>query len=90
MEFDIEAAIENGDIEVCPCGAYNAYSWNLANMEPYDNKRDVESELKDISEDIYHIPCASGFEWQCGRCRAHLIPIDSPLNHPAYTHEDYN
>jgi hypothetical protein len=90
-DFDIQEKIESGDIEECPgCGAYNAYSWDLSNMDPNKrpDARDPESDLADIEEDIYHIGAASGYEWECGKCHTHWMEADSPLNHPAYTHSE--
>ena len=86
-DIDIAALVDSGDIEECPgCGALNAYSWNYVNHAPL---ADVDVEDRWTEDDrIYHIPAASGFEWQCGNCGNSWTEEDSPINHPAYTHRD--
>lgn len=68
------------------CGALNAHCWDDCNMDPNTGKRDADC-LEDAA-DVYHIPVASGWEWQCGKCKTHWVEADSPLNHSCYTHED--
>ena len=47
-----------------------------------------DSEYDDTLPAVYHIPAASGFEWQCGKCGAHWTDADSPINAPCYTHSE--
>lgn len=79
------------DVITCPsCGAYNAYAWQDSNVDPNTRKRvyleGADGVEQNSAPDIYHIPTASGFEWQCGKCGTNWMPIDSPLNAEVYTH----
>lgn len=72
-ERKISRLLKKGYAETCiVCGAVSAHAWEDADEE----------------HEIYHIPCASGFEWECGKCGAHHVAVDSPINHPCYTHEE--
>lgn len=79
------------DVIECPgCGAWNAYSWDDANMDPNTGKRfylcGIDGVERNQAPNIYHIPTASGFEWTCGKCRTGWMPVNSPLNAEVYTH----
>jgi hypothetical protein len=97
-----KALLAYGDILQCPgCGAYNAYAYQDVNMDVNTGLRiKAEDGYKDGGElytddelltnwpDVYHIPAASGFEWQCRNCGSDWTPIDSPINSPCYTHSE--
>ncbi len=80
-----EELLESGDAEECPsCGAVSAYAYDNVNYAP---RADILGEGIPEDERIYHIPTASGFEWQCGNCEQSWTPEDSPLNQEVYTHD---
>ena len=81
--------LNNGYAEECPsCGAISTYDWNDANY----CENCTEPMGLDLPEQdrIYHIGAASGFEWECGKCRSSWTPADSPLTAEVYTHRDPN
>ena len=80
-----EDLLANGSAEECPaCGAISAYAWQDVNYCP---QADVDKGLPE-SERVYHIGSASGFEWECGKCRRSWTPADSPLTAACYTHSE--
>ena len=82
-----EELLSDGSAEECPsCGAVSAYAWDDAN---YCENCTEPMGLELPEEDrIYHIGAASGFEWECGKCRKSWTPEDSPLTAEVYTHVD--
>lgn len=81
-QFDALVAKEH--IVQCPCcDAYSAYCWDDVNMDDEGQRYD---NCTTEPEDIWHIPSASCFEWQCGQCRNYLAPVDSPILAECYTH----
>lgn len=86
MDLDLEALKESGDIEeCCACAGLSAYSYDLVNLDPEKVLFKSKGEQKSM---IAHIGASSGFEWECGHCRANNVPVDSPLLHPCYTHSE--
>jgi len=75
---------ELGEVdEICPsCGAYNCYAWQDCNP----NDDDILNDKKDL---IYHIPTASCFDWQCGKCKLSFADKNSPIMAEVYTHINY-
>lgn len=77
---ETKSLVLDGSIEICPCcSELSAYSWDDATST---------DDYMPASGTIAHIGVCSGSEWQCGHCGVHLMDRDSPLNHPAFTHED--
>lgn len=92
---ELDELIAKEDIVECPnCLQLNAHCWDDSNMEsvgPWKWAREAGTE-NDV-RDIYHIPSASGFEWQCGYCGTSWADIDSPIMAEVYTHiprKDYD
>ena len=86
---DVQDLIEDGSIETCPCcGELSAYAWQDA--DAYDEFEDgiIPGGFTPEPGTVAHIGTASGFEWECGHCGAHLVAEDSPINHPCYTHSE--
>lgn len=84
-----KALVLDGSIEVCPvCHELSAYSWN--DCTGYEEFTDgiIPGGFKPEKGKIAHIGTASGSEFECGHCKAHVMDANSPLNHPAYTHRD--
>ncbi len=85
VDEEEEDLLENGSAEECPaCGAVSAYAWQDVNYCPQASVDEGRPE----SERVYHIGPASGFEWECGKCRRSWTPADSPLTAPCYTHSE--
>ena len=85
MTFEQQELLDKEHAEECPaCGAISAYAWSDVNYAP---RAGIDKGLPE-SERIYHIGAASGFEWECGGCGRSWTPVDSPLNHPCYTHAE--
>lgn len=83
-----KAKVLKGSIEICPCcEELSAYAWNETTA--YDHLGSiVPGGFKPEKGTIAHIGTCSGLgEWECGHCHTHLVEVDSPLNHPCYTHE---
>lgn len=96
---EFQNLVNSGDILECPvCGSYSAY-YEFVNMNSDTKSRFINSDgLNDSNEeytndeiltnwpDVYSIGACSCFEWQCGKCKTYLMPENSPINHPCYTH----
>jgi hypothetical protein len=94
--------VEKGDIELCPnCNQYSAYAWMDVNIDVHtglrltnddgfsdDNEPYTDDEILTNWPDVYSIPSASGFEWQCGNCKTSWMEKDSPIAANCYTHCD--
>ena len=56
---------------LCPaCGAINVDAW----------------EDEDLAHGVYHMPGASCFDYQCGKCQTYFCNADSPIMAEVYTH----
>jgi hypothetical protein len=80
--MDAASLLAQGYARECPnCGEVSAYSWDDADedYEPYGGIQPGK---------VGHIPCASGYEWECGHCRAHLVHRDAPILAACYTHAE--
>ena len=86
----LDSLIDDGSILQCPsCNAYNAYAWCDVNMDPNTHEReprDEDNPITMIEENVYHIPAASCFDWQCGKCGTPWAEADSPIMAEVYTH----
>ena len=85
---ETRALVLDGSIEICPvCWGLSAYAWQ--DSDAYDQFEDgiIPGDFRPAPGSIAHIGTAGGSEWQCGHCGAHCVDADSPINHPAYTHE---
>ena len=72
---NIQELVDNGSILECPgCGGLSAHAWE-----------DV-----DEANGIAHIGAASCCEWQCGHCKTYWMEKGCPLDHPCYTHREYD
>ena len=81
--------ILDGSIEICPvCDELSAYSWQEANAYEQFTDGIIPGGFKPEKGKIAHIGTASSFEWECGHCKRSFTERDSPINHPAYTHEE--
>jgi hypothetical protein len=52
------------------------------------NEEYTDNDILTNWPDVYHIPSASGFEWECGFCGTHWVERNSPINAECYTHID--
>ena len=98
-----EKLLAKGDIIQCPaCGEYNAYAQFDCNIDPNTgvrltnddgysdgNEPYTDNDILTTWPDVYHIPSASCYEWQCGSCKLSFAPVDSPIMAECYTHVDY-
>ena len=100
---NFEKLVEKGDIVQCPkCEQYSAYAYMDVNIDtntglrltPEDGFSDggefyTEDEILSNWPDVYPISACSGMgEWTCGNCKTPWMSVDSPLNHPCYTHSE--
>jgi hypothetical protein len=99
---NFNSLVEKGDIVECPnCLKYNAYAFMDVNIDSNTGIRFInadgfadggeaytDDEILTNWPDVYGISSCSGFEWECGNCHTHWMDRNSPINHPAYTHED--
>jgi hypothetical protein len=82
--------ILDGSVEICPaCMELSAYAFqDTTAYDEFPDGNPTEPFWKPKLGTIAHIAVCSGFEWQCGHCGVHVVPANSPINHPCYTHED--
>lgn len=86
---DTKALVLDGSIEICPvCDELSAHAWQETTA--YDQFTDgiIPGGFKPEPGTIAHIGNASCFDWQCGHCKRSFTTVDSPINHPCYTHAD--
>lgn len=84
---DVEHLLASGDIVCCPvCGELSAFSWQ--DTTAYPEGEPIHRGMKLEPGTIAHVGACSCWEWECGHCGAHLVEVDSTINHPAYTHAD--
>ena len=89
-EADVDAILaQTGRVVDCACeacGALNAHCWDDCNMDSRTRQR--EPGCEDECVDVWHIPVAGAWEWQCGKCGTHWAEAGSPLTDPCYTHAE--
>ncbi len=90
LPAETAALVVDGSIEICPCcQELSAYAWQDATG--YDEFEDgiIPGGFQPEPGCIAHIGTASGWEFECGHCRAHVVDGSSPILSPCYTHEDF-
>ncbi|MHB8698654.1 MAG: hypothetical protein ACYC9J_11615 [Sulfuricaulis sp.] len=67
--------VANDDFEKCLiCGQISSYRGKLTDDET------------GINNGVAYIGNGSGFEWECGHCRAHHVETNAPILAECYTH----
>lgn len=85
----VRLLILDGSIEICPvCLELSAYAFQDTTAYDKFPNGNCPPSYKPAKDSIALISVASGDEWECGHCGSHIMEANSPINHPAYTHED--